>query len=359
MKKIFSFIILFFIIGCSSKQTDLELNLKGKQNNFQCKNITAASNNSLLAKIFNNEKFIILYPPKGINCNVYIKNITNKKITDYTDKLKIIYDKKHPRCIYYKQNCVIKGNYYFCSETKQISFEEYKKIKHFKYKFQNLYINNPNSNISYKIFSKCKPLFLDIKCKKFSFNIDNKYYLNKKLIYLQNDSFIINPCENLDNEIFYNEINYLTDKTQNLKTKIKESLTKHYTQYIKEFIYNNFPHTTTIKIDLSKIEAKNKQISKIYNKLIENKKVDYTDLNLIENYSKQLLKEKKLEEYIKAEILKFVIYLKLNIINTRQKQKKAIKEIDNLIFLCKKSGFNEYIGILNRLKNIINNLVFD
>jgi len=352
MKKIYFFIFFIIFIGCSSKETQLHIPLKGNKNNFHCKNIKVNSNNHLLKKILNEEIYNIILFPNSPECTIYLKNNTKKQLNTYKKNIKIIYTKKHPRCKYYKQSCILKGNNYFCSQLEEISYNEFNKIKHFKYRYQNLYINDINSNIFYKISSRCNPLYIYIKCKKAYFKIDNKYYLNKKLIYNQNDFFEIDPCKELDSEVFYDNIQYIINQEQHIDYKIKNSLTNFYKKEIKEFIFNNFPHLKEIEIDLIDPNS-NDKIENIYQKLINNKTIDYNDLNILNNYSKKI---KNIKEYIAIEILKIVINLKLNLINNLQIQHKTLKQINNLINISKKHKLKKYIKILEKLKNLIQNI---
>jgi len=353
MKKIFIFSILLFFIGCSQKETTLTLPIKGYKKNFHCKNITVNSNNKLLMQLLNEEKPNILLTHKGINCNIYIKNITNKKIFYYKKNIEIIYDKKHPKCIYLKQSCILKGNYYFCSNPQKISYNEFNKIKHFKYRYKNFYLENPNSNIFYKIKIKCNPSFITIKCKKENLKIKNIYFLNKRIIFTQNNTYFIDSCENIDNEIFFEDINFIKNYITNIDNKIKSKSFFIYKNLIKNFVNNFFPHISKINFKILKPDVKNDEIEEIYDKLVNNKKVTKTDLIKTKLYSKKILKEKDIKNYIILKTMEITIMLKLNYINSISKEKEVINEINRLLFLSKRTKNDKLIKVLKRLKRLI------
>ena len=356
MKKIYFYLILsIFFIGCSSKETTLIIPFKGSQNNFQCRKIKIKSNNPTLTTLF--YKYIpniITISTNKINCNIYIKNSTKKTVSNYFKKVKIIYDNKHPRCIFYKQECILKSNYYFCSNPVKISLDEYNNIKKFKYRHNDYYINNPNSNIAYKIYKKCNPEFIYLHCKKYLYNIKNDYFLNRQSIYSQKENLNIDTCENI-NEIFYNEITTIKNKLKNYNTYLKNELTYIYNQEIQNFIQNNFPNLQTINIQLIDPESSNKNIENIYNKLIKNKQIDLQDLSIIKRYLKKIYKI-NFEEYVSVKIIEYTLMLKLKLINNKNKA-FVLNNINYLIDMCKNKHLSDdYCNSLYQIKKIISNI---
>ncbi len=350
MKKIiFSIMIILLFAGCSSKETTLFLPIKGNKKSFKCKNINIDSNNQTIKKIFQEEAFNIITSPNNNVCKIYIKNNTLKKITSYSKKIKILYDKHHPRCTYYKQTCILKGEYYFCSKTEKISPQEYKTIQHFKYRYQNYYLNSPNSNTAYKIFKKCHNEFFIINCKKGYFKITNIYFLNHKKIYTQNDFIPFDTCENIDNTAYYYEINNIKQNVNSKNENINKYLINGYKNEIYQFIKNFFPHQEVINIELIDPESKNKEIEKIYNNLIKNQNITYNDLTIIENYLKK--QKKKNKEYLAIEIMKYALILKLK--DFDYINQKTLKELNELLKISKKNKFEEIYEILEKIKRII------
>ncbi len=356
MKKTYFYLLLaIFFIGCSSKEALITIPLKGSQNNIKCKKIEFKSNNPLISNIANQYvSYIILVPKSNKKCSVFIKNTVNKKITNYTKKIQIIYDNKHPRCNFYKQDCIFKANHYFCSNPKTISQEEYNNIKKFKFRYKNYYINDPNSNIAYKIFKRCNPEFIYLHCKKYFYDIKNRYFLNGNNFYLQNDILNFDSCSDTD-EIFYDNLTNTLNEIKNYDNYVHNSLITTYENEIKTFIKNNFPNLQTQDIALIDPESSNKKIENIFEKLINKNQIDIKDLNIIKSYLKKVNFKQNPKEYLSLKIIEYTLMLKLKLINQKTKH-IILNEINELIKKCKNQDLSDYCNSLYQIKKIIKNI---
>ena len=356
--KIIFLFSLIYLTGCSSPHVNVTIPKKGEVKTLKCKNINFNSNEKIIKMFFNSEKNNIILTPSGINCNIKNNAFITLNTIVFNKTYKILYSKNQKKCSYLIQECIDKNGLILCSkpfENKKLYLEI---VNHYKFKNDQFYYYDNNL---YKTRKKCLPNYININCKKIKIKLNDIFYVNGKILYLKNHQEVLDPCSFYNtNYIYQTDIENLKQQLYSLKNKTEQSINFYFNKDVNSFIKKFFPHKENINIDINDINwndlEKNQTLGKLLNKIENNKQITKQDLVHISLILNKIKKQKdfyKNPDYYKIAIIKYILILKLNLVNQKN-HKYLIKEIENLKnYLLENSNIKEKKDIEKIINQIL------